>query len=1376
MPRTFFRVFGLLAITMLLAGLMPRAAQPVKASASGLVISQVYGGGGNSGATYTHDFVELFNAGSSNVSLNGLSVQYASATGAFTAGSKADLPNVSLQPGQYFLIQMAAGTGGSQPLPTPDLVGSSNMSGTAGKVALVNGTTLISCGGTAGNCASDTSIIDLVGFGTTANNYEGSGPTPAPSNTNSVRRLDGGCTDTDNNSADFEAITAYQTGNPRNTSTTLAPCGSPVDNPPAVSSTTPANGASNVALNSTISITFNEAVTTSASAFNLTCTTGGVRTFAFGGSGASYTLTPDTNLLDSDSCTVTVSAAGVTDLDGTPDNMAADYTFSFSTVAPLVCGSAPDKIYELQENGSKYGLGGSFTVDGVVTYSRLGIGGINGFYIQDPVGDGNPNTSDAIFVFDPAPVVLNVNVGDYVRITGTVSEFAQNFSDLQAGVTSVTETQFNITAGELCTNSASITPTVVTLPFSSLDEQERYEGMLVTFNQTLYVTEMFQLGRYGEVSLSLGGRLFQPTNYLTPGAAAITQQQLNNRSRIILDDANKNQNVDPIVFPQPAGLSASNTLRHGDSVASVTGVYVQNNARTGNGTSTNLNPFRYRLYPTSPVTFIPTNPRPTSAPNVGGSIKVASFNLLNYFNTFTGCYLNGGFATGNCRGAENATEFTRQRNKTIAAILKMNAAVLGVNELENDVVNDNGGSNGATIAMQDLVDGLNAATAPGTYAYIDTGRIGSDAIRVGLIYQPALVTPVGGFAVLDNVDPFNRNTRPPLAQTFQEISSGERFTVVVNHFKSKGSCPSNPTIDPTYGANHDTGDGQGCWNADRLRAANELRSWIATNAYFTDPDVLIMGDLNSYAAEDPITYFLSNGWTNLIAHFVGAGNVAYSYVFDGQSGYLDHMLANPTLLSQVSGAADYHINADEPSVLDYNTNFKTAGQQVSLYAADEFRTSDHDPVILGLNLTAADVLITESDGSTAVTEGGAVDQYSVVLNKTPSANVTVSLSFDAQVEVSVDSGSSYQASPVVLTFTPANWNTAQIVLVRAVDDAAVEGPHASSITHTIAGAAEFAGIANKLVNVSITDNDTVAPPTAGVTVNPTSVDVDEDGLTDQYTVVLDAAPTDDVVITLSYGTQITTDVDTLTFTSGNWNIPQTVTITAEDDLDDEGAHTETITHSAASADVDYDGISVASVTVNIADNDGGVIAPVNLIVNGSFEVAGASPQRAANWMIKRLPAPDNRRICNSRITYSSEGNCAYRLKATAGAMLTRNLRQVILAPSVQAGDELLLRFDARARLLGKGARVRVLVTYPSGTATFIRAIPRGSYAYRTLTKTYTLTDVPTRITVFVEQRAAGGLFFLDNVQLLVNAPVIRGPAARPAAHTDGQPLPLPPAQ
>lgn len=208
------------------------------ANSQGVVISQVYGGGGNSGSVYTNDFIELFNASASPVSLNGWSVQYASATGT-GAWQVTNLTNFTLQPGQYYLVQEAVGTGGTVALPSPDAVGTIAMSGTAGKVALVNNTTAL-------NGACPGGYIDQVGFGATANCFEGTGPTPAPSNTNSVIRGNNGCLDNNQNATDFTSVTAA----PRNSTFTPAPCGGAAPSLIAAPTTIPAFANTTVGSNS----------------------------------------------------------------------------------------------------------------------------------------------------------------------------------------------------------------------------------------------------------------------------------------------------------------------------------------------------------------------------------------------------------------------------------------------------------------------------------------------------------------------------------------------------------------------------------------------------------------------------------------------------------------------------------------------------------------------------------------------------------------------------------------------------------------------------------------------------------------------------------------------------------------------------------------------------------------------------------------------------------------------------------------------------------------------------------------------------------------------------------------------------------------------
>ena len=704
------------------------------------------------------------------------------------------------------------------------------------------------------------------------------------------------------------------------------------DGAPMVSTTSPIDGALNVALNANITVNFSEAVNLSPTWFTIAGSISGSHSAAVSGGPVSFTLDPGTDFVNNETVTVTILASAVTDqdLNDPPDQMAADFVFSFSTPVILICGNPATLIHDIQGSGlTSPMLGAIVEVEGIVVGDYQGPGQFGGFFMQeeDADADADPATSEGIFVFNASSPV---SVGDKVRAKGTVFEF---------GTPAVTLTELtSVSTVTICSSGNSVTPTNVTLPVSSISDLERYEGMLVNIPQDLTVTDNFTLGRFGEVGLSVDGRCLNPTNITTPGAAAIAQQDLNNRRRIVLDDANNLQNIEPTLYPAP-GLSAFNTLRVGYTVNGLTGVLEQ---RFG----------LYRVQPVGAITFTADNPRPAAPAAVGGTLKVAGLNVLNYFN---GNGLGGGFPTS--RGASSPFEFNRQRDKIISVITTISPDIAGLSEMENDATPNS--------AIEDLVAGLNAATAPGTYAFINTGVVGTDEIRVAIIYKPATVAPVGSHAILNSlVDPLFIDTknRPALAQTFQQLTTTAKFTVVVNHLKSKGS-DCNDVGDP------DTGDGQGNCNLTRAAAATALVNWLATDPTGSgDPDFLLVGDYNSYAKEDPITVIKSAGYNELISTFVGAD--AYSYQFDGQSGYLDHALASPSLSSQVTGATEFHVNADEPIALDYNVEFKTPSQVNTFYDPGAFRASDHDPVVVGLALN--DPPTVDAGGPYFVVEGGTV--------------------------------------------------------------------------------------------------------------------------------------------------------------------------------------------------------------------------------------------------------------------------------------------------------------------------------------------------------------------------------------------------------------------
>jgi predicted extracellular nuclease len=598
--------------------------------------------------------------------------------------------------------------------------------------------------------------------------------------------------------------------------------------------------------------------------------------------------------------TSTVSAAGTWEL----DNIHLEATETVGGDPPLTF------IHDIQGSGAESPLiNNEVMIEGIVVADFQDTN-IEGFFVQeeDADVDSDPATSEGIFVYS----TTSVDVGDMVQVSGTVKEY------------------FGLTELSSITNIVIVavgqtlpTPATVELPFSDDLFPERYEGMSVFCPQTLTISETFNLGRYGEVVLS-DGRLFIPTNVVDPGPDAIAMQVQNDLNKILLDDGNTLQNVDPILFGLNGNpLTADNTLRCGDQATGVNGVLTYS-------WSGSFGTDAYRIHPTETVYFTEVNPRTATPADVGGSLKVASFNVLNYFN---GDGQGGGFPTS--RGADDLEEFDRQRDKIIAAIDIMNADIIGLMEIEND-------GYGPFSAIQDLVNGLNAYTSGNSYAFIDPGvsQIGTDEIAVGILYRPETVTSMGVSRILDNtVDPtFNSDAnRPCLAQSFVEIATGGVVTVAVNHLKSKGSaCPGDP----------DTGDGQGNCNLTRTAAAEAIVNWLGTDP--TDSGVdnyLIIGDLNSYAKEDPITAIKNAGYTDLVDLY---NTAAYSYVFSGQAGYLDHALASSNVLEYVSGATVWHINADEPRVLDYDKNFKTTNQHIILYNPDQYRASDHDPVMVGI--------------------------------------------------------------------------------------------------------------------------------------------------------------------------------------------------------------------------------------------------------------------------------------------------------------------------------------------------------------------------------------------------------------------------------------------
>jgi len=546
---------------------------------------------------------------------------------------------------------------------------------------------------------------------------------------------------------------------------------------------------------------------------------------------------------------------------------------------------------------------------------------LGGFYVQQETPDANAATSEGIFIFDGDNPATDVNVGDRVEITGAVNEY---FGETQINPSSVRvtgtgmiqATDVNLPAGAVTTNSDG----------DSIADLEHYEGMLVRFPQKLSVSNLYFLERYGEVGLSQGGRLFQFTNGNAPDVAGYADHKEGAASRSIILDDGMRSTYPTTIRHLAAGAAADFSIRTGDSITGATGNVRYSRGSGGGGEE------GWRLVPTEDAMFDDDNPRP-GPPSVAGSTHVASFNVLNFFsNIDAGQAICGPLGNQNCRGADSATELSRQLEKTVTAIALMDADIIALIELENN----------ATASITAIVNALNNRVGGGTYAFVDTGSIHTDAIKTGFVYKPSTIRTTGSFAILDaSVDPRfvdNRN-RPALAQSFEVIGTSAVLTVVVNHLKSKGSsCDS--IGDPNVG------DGQGNCNITRTNAAAAIADWIGTDPTASgDTDFLIIGDLNAYVMEDPLTALKNAGLSSLLE----ANANAYSFQFDAMAGALDHALTSPSLAGQVSEAIEWHINSDEPHLLDYNLE---NGRDATLFDPNSpYRASDHDPVIIGLDLT-----------------------------------------------------------------------------------------------------------------------------------------------------------------------------------------------------------------------------------------------------------------------------------------------------------------------------------------------------------------------------------------------------------------------------------------
>ena len=576
---------------------------------------------------------------------------------------------------------------------------------------------------------------------------------------------------------------------------------------------------------------------------------------------------------------------------------------------PLECGRIAAAIHTVQGNQAMSPLVGEI-VEVEARISAKFIDGLGGFYIVSEPGseDPDPASSEGIFVRQAEP--LDWPVGSRVRVRATVAELGAA-PDTQTALIEVSQLV-------RCEGKPRVVaPRPVVAAGKQPADWERYEGERITIPGPVSLVGNEDLLRHGALIVSFDGRDYAPTERHIPGQDARALADANLATQLVLDDARLDE------FPKklwhlPAALTPETPYRVDSQVSGIEGVLEQRDGV-------------YRVQLVAPIGRVTHAPRPAKPPEVDGDLRVASFNVLNYFN---GDGQGGGFPTE--RGAQNADALKRQGAKIVAALDALDADIVALMEIEND-------GYGEHSAVAELVRNLNKARGKdrGDYAFVQppVERIGEDAITLALIYRQGRVQPQGA-AAFTTEGPFAKWSRPPLAQRF--VAGELDFVVVANHFKSKGCQDAD-------GPDRDQEDGQGCFNAKRVESARLLADWLATDPLQAGHDrMLVLGDLNAYGNEDPVRHLVSRGYVDVVA--AHTSEPAYSYVFRGASGRLDHALASASLAPHVGGAAEWHINADESPGFEYDEPDYDRRALKTRYRPDVYRSSDHDPLLLGLRL------------------------------------------------------------------------------------------------------------------------------------------------------------------------------------------------------------------------------------------------------------------------------------------------------------------------------------------------------------------------------------------------------------------------------------------
>jgi len=1091
---------AVVALALVVLG-VPFGPSPASAASPDIVISQIYGGGGNVGATYRNDFIELFNRGTVAVDMTGWSVQYAPAGGAFSG--KTNIGGI-LQPGQYYLVQEAVGAGGTTNLPAPDATGTIAMSATAGKVALVTNQALLTCGAAAGNCfPTPAAIRDFVGFGTTANNFEDGVPTPAPSNTIAVLRKSLGCVDNDNNGLDF----ATGAPNPRNTFSSMSACAA--DQAPSVVASTPAGGTSGVATNATISITFSEPVNVSASWFSISCVVSGGHNASSGGGPTAFTLTPSVPFSAGEQCTVTVLASEISDQDllDPPDHMIADYVFAFTIAFPILA------IHTIQGNDLRSPYANqNVTTTGVVTGVKS-----NGFFIQAPdlEADADPSTSEGIFVFTSSTPPASASVGNLVQVSARVQEFIPSSDPFSPPATELVSPSVTVLS------SGRPLPAAITLtstnfdPAGSISQLERYEGMRVHVDTV-------------NVVAPTGGSVSEPN--ATSTSSGVFYGVLPGVARPFREPGIETPETNPPVGTLAAHIPTFDAnperIRVDSSCLCAAKLEVTTGAVVNDITGPVDFVFRsYSIFLTAPATIaqsgiVQSAPVRAALPY---EFTIATANMERFFDTTDDPSVSDVALT--------PTAFNNRLSKAsleIRNVLRM-PDVLGVEEVEN------------LAALQALASRINSDAAaigpnPGYVAYLREGNdIGG--IDSGFLVKTSRVTVIdvtqyGKDTIVTNPDGSTAllNDRPPLVlrATIQPaIGPAFPVTVIVIHGRSLSG------INGADGARI---------RAKRQAQAEELANLIqGFQRASPSPYLIALGDYNAFQ--------FSDGYVDVIGTVKGAPTPAdsvtlaspdlvtpdltdliesvpadqrYSFMFDGNAQEIDHVLVTQNVLPRFVELQYGRNNAD------FAESFRDDPTRPE-------RISDHDPIVAYFTfpdqppMISAPASVTTSTGtgatSCAVTVGDGVLGAATAIDDRPGVQVTRS---------GMPSGNVFPFGTTTITHTVTDTagNTASATqTVTVTDDTRPTITAPASASYQLANQVPPANAADAIasdncgaptVTVSESTNGGAGSPASPLVITRTFVATDASGNTATATQTITVIDNTPPVLTVPANVSVTT--------------------------------------------------------------------------------------------------------------------------------------------------------------------------------------------------------------------------------------------------------------